>query len=287
MAEIFHFPEVAEQKFHIYIAEDDMCSLHGHDFLEFTYVAEGEMEHYIHAEKGVVRRGDYFIVDHGTVHSYRRISRQPLKVVNLLFRPEFMDQILSGRSRFEDAVNSYMIRFSYRTLRGSPTGRVFHDEDGKVERLVAEAVEEYSQKQDGYIAYIRCLLIKLLILTMRRIGRVEESDASDPVRQAAEHVREHYRSPLTVSQLAAQQGYSASWLSRKFSQEMGMGYSEYVQRVRISHSCSLLESTQLSVGEIAAMVGYEDQKFFNQVFRRILNLTPREYRSSMRSKKTE
>lgn len=284
MAEIFHFPEVTEQKFHIYIAEDDMCCLHGHDFLEFTYVAEGTLEHYIQGERSVVCAGDYFIVDHGTVHSYRRISQQPLRVVNLLFCPEFMDQILSGRSRFEDAVNSYMIRFNYRTLRSSPTGRVFHDEDGKVECLVTEAVEEYRRKQDGYIAYIRCLLVKLLILTMRKIGRVEARDASDPVRQAAEHVRENYRSPMSVSQLAAQQGYSASWLSRKFSQEMGMGFSEYVQRVRVGHSCSLLERTQLPVGEIAAMVGYEDQKFFNQIFRKILNMTPREYRRSMRNR---
>ena len=78
MAEIFHFPEITEQKFHIYIAEDDMCCLHGHDFLEFTYVAEGTLEHYIQGERSVVCAGDYFIVDHGTVHSYRRISQQPL-----------------------------------------------------------------------------------------------------------------------------------------------------------------------------------------------------------------
>jgi len=283
MTRILRFPEIASQKFHIFIAQDDMCSLHGHDFLEFSYVAQGALEHVLDGVSSTVRAGDYFIVDYGTVHSYRRISPEPLRVVNLLFCPDFMDQILSGRQSFEDAVNSYLIRFSSRTLRASPTGRILHDEDGKVAQLVEEAVAEYQDRQDGYIAYIRCLLIKLLILTMRRIGRVEEPEASDPVRRTAEHLRQHFRDPMTMSQLARELGYSPAWLSRKFSAEMGMGFSEYLQRVRIGQSCSLLARTELTVTEIAASVGYEDQKYFNQIFRKLLNMSPREYRRSQRA----
>lgn len=283
MVRILRFPEISDQKFHIFIARDDMCSVHGHDFLEFTYVSQGALEHVLDGVSSTVRAGDYFIVDYGTVHSYRRVSPEPLRVVNLLFRPEFMDQILSGRQSFEDAVNSYLIRFNSRTLRASPTGRIFHDDDGKIARLVEEAVAEYEDRQDGYIAYIRCLLVKLLILTMRRIGRVEEPKASDPVRQAAEHIRQHYREPMTVSRLAEAQGYSPAWLSRKFSAEMGMGFSEYLQRVRIGRSCSLLAQTELPIPEIAALVGYEDQKYFNQVFRKLLNMSPREYRRSQKN----
>lgn len=285
MERIFRFQEVTEQKFHIFIAQEDMCSLHGHDFLEFSYVSQGVLEHVLDGVSSTVRAGDYFIVDYGTVHSYRRISPEPLRVVNLLFYPDFMDQILSGRRSFEDAVNSYLIRFNSRTLRSSPTGRVFHDEDGKVAQLVEEAVAEYRDRQDGYIAYIRCLLIKLLILTMRKIGRVEEPEASDPVRRAAEHLRQHYRDPMTVSQLAQEQGYSPAWLSRKFSAEMGMGFSEYLQRVRIGQCCRLLARTELPVPEIAALVGYEDQKYFNRLFRKLLNMSPREYRRSQSAEK--
>lgn len=283
MVRILRFPEITNQKFHIFIAEDDMCSLHGHDFLEFTYVERGTLEHILDGVSSTVSAGDYFIVDYGTVHSYRRISPEPLRVVNLLFRPDFMDQILSGRQSFEDAVNSYLIRFNSRTLRASPTGRVFHDEDGKIARLVEEAVAEYRDRQDGYISYIRCLLVKLLILTMRRIGRVEEPEASDPVRQAQEHIRQHYREPVTVSQLAQAQGYSPAWLSRKFSGETGMGFSEYLQRIRIGQSCALLAQTDLSIPEIAAQVGYADQKYFNRVFRKLLNMSPREYRRSQKA----
>lgn len=285
MVNILHFPEIDAQKFHIFIADSDTTALHGHSFLEFTYVSQGTMEHIMDGSRSIVTEGDYFIVDYGTVHSYRRISDTPLLVINLLFCPDFLDQILSGRRRFEDAVHSYLLRFNYRTLRASPTGQIFHDEDGKIRQLVEEAVQEYEQQQDGCIEYIRCLLVKLLIITMRRIGRSEESaKTSDLVRQMAEHVREHYRRPTPLSRLAQQHGYSAAYLSRKFSLEMGMGYSEYIQRVRIGQSCHLLENTQLPISEIAATVGYEDPKFFLEVFRKILHTSPREYRRAMRNK---
>lgn len=285
MTKLLQFPEIDTQKFHIFIADSDTTSLHGHSFLEFTYVSQGTIEHILDGSRSVVTEGDYFIVDYGTVHSYRRISEAPLRVINLLFCPDFLDQILSGRRHFEDAVNSYLLRFNYRSLRSSPTGRVFHDEDGKIRQLVEEAVQEYEQQLDGCIEYIRCLLVKLLIITMRRIGRSEEcAKTSDLVRQMAEHIRTHFCCPTPLSRLAQQQGYSAAYLSRKFSQEMGMGYSEYVQRVRVGQSCHLLESTRLPISEIAAAVGYEDPKFFHQVFRKILHTSPREYRRTMGNK---
>jgi len=282
---IIEFPELETQKFHIFVADSDACELHGHDFLEFTYVTKGTMEHTIGGERSVLTAGDYFIVDYGTEHFYRRLSAEPLEVVNLLFRPDFLEQMLAGRRGFEDVLNSYLLRFNYRTLRSSPTGKAFHDDGGLLKRIVQEAVEEYAQKQDGYMEYIRCLLVKLLIITMRKIGREEQAaNVSDVVRDLTEHIRLNYANPLPITQLAIQHGYSVSYLSRKFSLEMGMGFSEYTQRVRIGQSCRLLESTDMPIGEIASTVGYDDQKFFNQVFRKVLGITPREFRKSVHTR---
>jgi len=53
-----------------------------------------------------------------------------------------------------------------------------------------------------------------------------------------------------------------------------------LQRIRIEQSCRLLENSDLRVSEIAARVGYENVKFFNQVFKQTVKLTPREFRKS-------
>ncbi len=46
------------------------------------------------------------------------------------------------------------------------------------------------------------------------------------------------------------------------------------QKIRIEKSCELLEDSDLRVVEIARRVGYEDIKFFNQIFKRRMQISP-------------
>lgn len=263
------------------IAEAPDVKRHGHDFLELSYILRGRMIHDIAGTQSELEAGDYFIVDYGTEHSYRQISDEPLAVVNLLFYPEFLDRMLSGSRRFEDVVNSYLLRFRYETLRSSPTGKTFRDEDGRVGQIVQTLVQEYAGKDQGAVEYCRCLLVELLILTMRKIGSDGgRTTVSDTVQRIMSYVKENYAQELRLSPLAEAYHYSLSGLSKKFTDEAGMGFSQYVQRIRIEQSCRLLETTDLRISEVAAQVGYSNGKFFNQIFRKALGTTPREYRKA-------
>ena len=72
--------------------------------------------------------------------------------------------------------------------------------------------------------------------------------------------------------------YNLSYLSRRFKQETGRTFREHVQKVRIEKCCELLSATDMTVSEIAQSVGYEDLQFFHSVFKKLLHMTPREYR---------
>ena len=273
------YPELETNHFHISVAGDADVHRHGHDFLELSYVASGQMAHDLDEQLSPVGQGDYFIVDYGTEHAYRQVSREPLTVVNLLFYPSFLDRTLSGRRRFEDVVNSYLLRFRYETLRSSPTGKTFHDGDGTVGALIQKMQAEYEAKAPGYIEYCRCLLVELLIATMRKIGSDREAQPiSQPVRQVMDYVKAHYAQPILLSDIAREKHYSLSGLSKKFTDEVGVGFSQYLQRIRVEQSCRLLENTDLRISEIAQLVGYGNVKFFNQVFRSALGTSPREFR---------
>ena len=132
----YRFEELAANKFHISIAASQECAMHGHDFLEFSYVKSGKIEHNIDGNTSIVNAGEYFIVDYGTMHEYKSISDKPLVIINILFYPEFIDRVLTGYRSFKDVVNSYLIRFSYKTLKFSPTGKTFTDKDGKILKIV-------------------------------------------------------------------------------------------------------------------------------------------------------
>jgi transcriptional regulator GlxA family with amidase domain len=65
---------------------------------------------------------------------------------------------------------------------------------------------------------------------------------------------------------------------RRFVNATGMKPSEYQQRLRISHARELLEFSRSSIDDIAARVGYDDVGGFRRVFRKIVGLTPSDYR---------
>ena len=273
------YPELEENKFHISVADSRPVPRHGHDFLEFSFITRGQMTHQIDGQHEILSAGDYFLVDYGTEHAYSQVGQETLEVVNLLFYPEFLERTLSGSRRFEDVVNSYLLRFRYETLRSSATGKAFHDSDGRIRSIVESLITEYDSKAPGYIAYSRCLLVELLILTMRKIGSDDDRQIlSEPVKKIMGHIRAHYAEDIHLGELAQQYHYALSSLSKKFSEEVGMSFSRYLQRIRVEQSCRLLESTDLRISEIAPKVGYDNVKFFNQIFKNTLGISPRQFR---------
>ena len=146
---------------------------HGHSTLELAYVEQGQIEHHIDGKSLILGPGDYYIVDYGVSHSYKKVGAEKVMVRNLLFLPKFLDRSLEGKLSFDAVMNSYLLRFCYRTLRASPTGTTFHDEDGRIGILVKSIIKEFEQQDYGYLELVRCAFVELLILTMRMIGKKE------------------------------------------------------------------------------------------------------------------
>ena len=83
---------------------------------------------------------------------------------------------------------------------------------------------------------------------------------------------------VTVADAARHAGLEPWTFLRRFVQATGMRPSEYQQRLRISRARELLESSRKSVANITLSVGYEDVGGFRRVFRKIVGLTPSDYR---------
>ncbi len=84
--------------------------------------------------------------------------------------------------------------------------------------------------------------------------------------------------PISVADLAAQACLEPRTFLRRFSKATGMKPMEYQQQIRISRAREMLELTRLGVEEIAGKAGYEDLKNFRRVFKRIVGLSPSDYR---------
>jgi signal transduction histidine kinase/DNA-binding LacI/PurR family transcriptional regulator/AraC-like DNA-binding protein len=102
------------------------------------------------------------------------------------------------------------------------------------------------------------------------------------VRQAAACIQAHYAEALTREDIAHQVGINADYLTDCFRQELGITPMTYLRRYRIRQARELLETSDLSIMQVALEAGFSESAHFTRTFQREVGMTPRAYRDSKR-----
>lgn len=106
----------------------------------------------------------------------------------------------------------------------------------------------------------------------------EKEGRRGPIQEAARFMRENFSRPLSVKEIAESVYLSPYHFSRRFRAEMGDAPYTYLLRLRISEAKRLLQTTSLSVGEVAEACGFTDDGHFSVVFRQYAGSSPGEFR---------
>lgn len=102
--------------------------------------------------------------------------------------------------------------------------------------------------------------------------------SDDLVLQAQILLREQLQDTQTLKSVAEELHVSPRTLIRRFKRATGQTPSNYVQDLRLETAKRLLETTSNSVDEIVYQVGYQDESSFRRLFKRRIQMSPREYR---------
>lgn len=128
-----------------------------------------------------------------------------------------------------------------------------------------------------------CDAIRDVIDYAMSVGREETSrTVSDIIRRAAAYIDENYNEDLSLSALAKQSGMESTYFSRTFRQETGENLMLYITRKRMENARTYIRESDISLTEIAFMVGYDDYAYFSRVFRKTYGKSPRDYRNTIR-----
>lgn len=103
------------------------------------------------------------------------------------------------------------------------------------------------------------------------------------VELAKEYMTEHYYENLTLVEVAQKVGITSGYLSTLFSQTLNKGFVDYLNELRIDHACTYLQQNYLKTYEIAYKVGFNDEKYFSKVFKKVTGQSPSEYRKANRT----
>lgn len=256
-------------------------AMHDHAFLELTYILDGSAEHTLDGQTTTLHPGDYLIVDYGSRHSYRAPDKQSYDNLDCLFLPELLDPILKGTKSLRTLLEHYLLHFNMQALVQNPAHMVFHDEDGRILKLLRLIQEEEKRHDAGYTEIVRCYLIEILLFTMRKLDDASAAAVGQDISAfLTAYVAEHYMEPLTLQSLAARLNYSLPYISKKFKQDMGVSFVHYLQNYRVMQGCRLLTSSHRTLSDIAEAVGYHDVKFFSRLVKQMTGLTPADFRKS-------
>ncbi len=98
------------------------------------------------------------------------------------------------------------------------------------------------------------------------------------IKRAVHYIEQIYHRDIKLEEIARHVYVTPAYLSTRFKQETGISTKNYLHKLRIEEACKLLSTPAIRVYEVAERVGYTEEKYFFQVFKKYMHLTPMQYR---------
>ncbi|MCF2132464.1 AraC family transcriptional regulator [Strepomyces sp. STD 3.1] len=107
----------------------------------------------------------------------------------------------------------------------------------------------------------------------------KEKGYSKPINLCLNYIFNHIYDNPTLNQLAETSELHPNYLSKVFKKEVGKSVSQYIQEQRIEEAKKLLQFSTHTISEISALLNFHDQSYFTSIFKKIVNMTPKQYRN--------
>lgn len=237
-----------------------------HDFCEMIYIVEGSGEFNISGTNYVLNQGDMAIYNPGVQHEERSSNEGPFKifycgVTNLhiegvpfgMLLPPSVDPVISCE------------KYAF-----------------KVESYLSEILQECDSQVLGYETLSNNLLMSLITLIYRIVDVKHQfqnlQGKNEITIRTKEFIDRNYTQNITLKDIADTLYVSQHYLSHLFKRDIGDSPFNYLIRRRIEESKRLLAESNCPVHEIAARVGYSNDKYFSMLFKKVTGQTPSGFR---------
>ncbi len=109
-----------------------------------------------------------------------------------------------------------------------------------------------------------------------------QGEGNDPISKAKTYIHDHYRESFSLEDVADYVELTPTYFTKLFKDQTQQTFIDYVTDYRIEKSKELLRQTNLSLKEIAYEVGYKDPNYYSRVFKKWTNLSPKQFRSTLK-----
>lgn len=239
---------------------------HTHNHMEIFFIVSGKGQFVIQDQIFPVNINNLVIINPNVPHTEVSLNAQPLEYIVLGIEGIELAGSSSSNGQF--------------TI-------LDHFESADISGCLRNILREMELKNTGYEdvcqAYMEILLIRLMRTTFLAVPAEHQTVSAN--RQCAtirRYIDLHFKEALTLEQLAEVGHMNKFYLSHAFKREYNVSPINYMIAKRIDESKYLLAETDLSLSQIAQVLGFSSQSYFSQVFRRTQAVSPKEYRQSIK-----
>jgi len=133
-----------------------------------------------------------------------------------------------------------------------------------------------------HIDKIRFWLNGKIQSTLRALDERNGANVSKVVKDLLQYIDRHaHEDDVSLKSYSQKIHYNAVYLGRIFRKETGEVFSDYVNKVRIEKSKTLLRGSSMKINDISAAVGFTNRNYYFNIFKKLVGMTPSEYRNRM------
>jgi len=217
--------------------------------------------------------GSLYILPTGTRDRFTRWA--PTSHLTLVMTPYFLARALEETAHLADVelvpnwslrdphITSLMLTLSSDLKDGSPAGPLYGESLGVA--LAHYLIRRYS---------VRAL----------REGAYKGGMPTFRLNRVLDFMRQNYAKETRLWELAQLAGMSPHYFCELFKKSTGLTPHQYLTRCRIDQARTLLRSREFGISQVAKATGFADQSHFTKVFRRIVGVTPTQFRQMLGSR---
>ncbi|MBQ3193226.1 MAG: AraC family transcriptional regulator [Oscillospiraceae bacterium] len=242
------------------------CDYHTHEYMEIFYIFGGTGMFLIEDREQPVKVNDLVIINPDVPHAEANIRSQSLEYIVLG---------IEG------------IRLSAGKHSNGRYCILDHYESTEISGCLWNILREMEQKNTGFQDVCRACMEMLVIRLMRTTeltvsAEPQLTNGEQPCTAVKRYIDLHFKEPLSLEQLAGKVHMNKYYLAHTFKQEYGVSPISYMITRRIVESKYLLAETDLSLTQIAQLLGFSSPSYFSQAFRKSQGVSPMDYRKHAR-----
>ena len=241
---------------------------HYHGLYEIYFLCEGNCTYIIDDRVYSIQSGDIVIIPDGVIHHTKYDDIKHSRILINCERKYIPASVQTGIS-----TGNYLYRNPLVT--------------DEVRKILNRIEDEYRLRDSFSDEVITCHTHSLFYLLMRNSDTcLTVDDGNGVIEQAVAYIRENFASDISLSSIAKSFSVSPEHFSRLFKKETGLGFSKYLNSLRLQHAEQLLKSSgKKNITQVAESCGFEDSNYFSKKFKEVYGTSPKKVQKNSKGEK--